>query len=320
MGDTAPRRLQRFAGFVQSNRPLPPFRVLLDGVEQAIESWNLGDPNAPPGLRYTGYFTFHREIAAWGTCLALDIRSEGRTIAHRTFARERPDDRTHRPLLLFMHIPKTAGTSLRLALELQPDVRMLRLYDNRAFLSFDACARATPTAFDDLDVVFGHFKYGLHALTHRACRYVTVLRHPADLMRSTYLFHKYVVGTDAFARSERIEDALAASGYGNILTRLISGKASPAPVDADDLAKALAVVDAHFDYIGTVEDLDATRRVLGDAVLVQLAPFEINVTPPTPETHADTRDALIARCGRFMEYDLRLYDYAVGRFASGACP
>ena len=216
-----------------------------------------------------------------------------------------------------MHIPKTAGTSLRLALELHPAIRMLRLYNDQAFLPIGACATITPTAFDDLDVVFGHFDYGLHERTHRACRYMTVLRHPADLLRSIYLFHKYVAGTDVFARSERIDDAFEASGFhANSLTRMISGKTSPGPVDADDLAKALAIIDAHFDHVGIVEDMDATLRSVGEALGVSLGRFEINVTPPTPETHTDTREEVLARCGRFLEHDLRLYDHVRARSAS----
>lgn len=318
VGAAAPRRVQRFAGLVQSNRPLPAFRVLLDGIEQEVGRCDLGDPKAPADRRHTAYFTFHRELDAWGRPVALDIRAGDRVIARRTFARERPDDRGAQPLLLLMHIPKTAGTSLRLALELQPEVRMLRLYNDPAFLPLAACESLTAAAFDDLDVVFGHFHYGLHARSRRACRYMTVVRHPADLVRSIYLFNKYVAGTDHFARSGDIDAAFAAAaGQDNSLTRMVCGKTDPAPVDGDDLARALAIVDAHFDYVGSVDDMDAVLRIVGERLGVTLAAHEINVTPPTPESRAMSREEIVARCGGLVAHDMRLYDHVRTRFASG---
>ena len=105
-----PRRLQRFAAFVQSNEPLPPFRVLLGGIEQQISRHDAGDPNAPVDRRHTAYFHFHTEVTPSPRRERLDMEvfAGSTRIARRTIRKAVPDDRSG-PLTCVMHIPKTAG-------------------------------------------------------------------------------------------------------------------------------------------------------------------------------------------------------------------
>jgi Domain of unknown function (DUF4118)/Sulfotransferase family len=93
------------------------------------------------------------------------------------------------PTVLFMHIPKTAGTAFREAIAanyrrseiaylyptppgfLVTDVRALPLEQRRSFR-----------------VVIGHFQYGMHAAIPRRYCYVTIVREPSRRILSHYAF------------------------------------------------------------------------------------------------------------------------------------
>src|SRR6187401_2983616 len=120
------------------------------------------------------------------------------TQAHATAAAT-PDERMSAPdgrpqVLLFQHIPKTAGTSLRHALEvLYPAPERMYLYDRH-----DLDRAVDPHRFAELPLeeraalrlVMGHFAFGIHDAVPGSSRYVTMLRHPVDRVASLYFHFK----------------------------------------------------------------------------------------------------------------------------------
>jgi len=93
------------------------------------------------------------------------------------------------PLVLFLHIPKTGGTTLENMLCAESPGRVL-CYEPGFCLrepglqsEMDAiAARAT----GEIRAVSGHFSYGLHHGVSRPCRYLTLLRDPVDRVISLY--------------------------------------------------------------------------------------------------------------------------------------
>ena len=178
----------------------------------------------------------------------------------------------------------------------------------------------SPTAFDDLDVVFGHFTYGLHRVARRPSRYITLLRHPADLMRSFYLFQKYVIyPSDGYGGYASIYEAQAAGfrAFDNAQTRFVSGKTTGGPVTADDLAAALVNIEQHFAYVGTVEDMKTSVRAIGDYLGIELARLAVNKTPGGDEEATITRTEIVERQWPSLEHDMRLYERAQELFSTG---
>jgi len=94
--------------------------------------------------------------------------------------------------LLFMHIPKTAGTSMRLLLE------QFFTKKQRVYLYGGEPPGITLEAFRDLPtdekehvrLVYGHFRFGVHEWLPQKARYVTMLRDPVDRVVSLYYFYK----------------------------------------------------------------------------------------------------------------------------------
>jgi hypothetical protein len=93
--------------------------------------------------------------------------------------------------LIFLHLPKAAGTSFKLALrELLPLGTLISEVNGspdlevvRALTTMDPQQRAK------LRAVMAHVPYGLHTLLPKA-KYVTVLREPISRLLSTYYFAK----------------------------------------------------------------------------------------------------------------------------------
>jgi hypothetical protein len=92
------------------------------------------------------------------------------------------------PVFIFLHLPKTAGTTFREILD--------RQYPPGQILNFDgneAAAEATvrmlgPEQLAALRIIRGHLPYGLHRALGRPARYLTILRDPVERVISLY-FH-----------------------------------------------------------------------------------------------------------------------------------
>jgi hypothetical protein len=99
-----------------------------------------------------------------------------------------------RPTVIFLHVGKTAGATMRSALRREfgrgqvmeiraPEVAPDRLRRDGAvewFASLPQSERARPR------LIMGHMTYGLHAFVPRPSEYVTLLREPVALVRSQY--------------------------------------------------------------------------------------------------------------------------------------
>ena len=98
-----------------------------------------------------------------------------------------------KPVLLFLHLHKTGGTSLREFLKAKCGYKnYYEVYRNKAaglsekdyvnkFIALPQEER------DRFDLIAGHFGYGLHRFLSRPCVYVTLLRNPLERFCSFYL-------------------------------------------------------------------------------------------------------------------------------------
>lgn len=204
-----------------------------------------------------------------------------------------------RPLLLYLHIPKTAGSSLTRIIYNQYNdatgsreeggwfrdgiyffpgdpgfVRPASADDPKRLVHPSSIAKALRR--NDLRAVAGHFSFGLHTLTNRASTYGTMLRDPLDRIVSLY-YHlrrwptydglKWLerVGLRSLEPETSLDDFI--SNYpllelDNDQTRRIAGE-DPQFGDCTSalLETAKSNLEQYFSFIGVTEKFEESLRV-----------------------------------------------------------
>jgi hypothetical protein len=89
-------------------------------------------------------------------------------------------------LIIFLHVPRTAGTTLRQILERQyAPGSILHLYESDFG---EELASIPPSQPDSPRVVMGHFYFGAHAFVPKPSSYITLLRDPVERVISHYYY------------------------------------------------------------------------------------------------------------------------------------
>lgn len=91
-------------------------------------------------------------------------------------------------VLIFLHLPKTAGTTFHQVLEREfPDRRHFCAFGN-GFKQLNGLRHLSQDQINAIDIVRGHVNYGIHRYFTRPCRYITFLRDPVARIVSHYAY------------------------------------------------------------------------------------------------------------------------------------
>lgn len=157
-----------------------------------------------------------------------------------------------------MHIPKTAGTSLKGL------VRRRYAQPGALQLEYEREATGPPRPGDPrLKIVMGHFRYGYHEKIARPCSYSTFLRHPIDQVVSHYCYyldHPQAFQSMKSAPGNVLDFALGPYGY-NFQTRFVSGWDAIAGREDEALERARANLRS-FAMVGLTEEFDLSVLML----------------------------------------------------------
>jgi glycosyltransferase involved in cell wall biosynthesis len=223
--------------------------------------------------------------------------------------------------LVFVHVPRTGGTSVVSAIEAAYDPNaVLRIYDGPG-VAAELLAQLTGREKESLRAVVGHIAYGAHEHLPGA-RYVTFVRDPVERVISHYNFvrtHPELPGHDrALDGITSLEEYVTASPHAylvnNGMTRLLGGELSRpgVPPTTETLARAKRNLDG-FAFVGVQERFDESMQQLADVFgWPPIAPVRENAGIDRP-TRADLPPATVELIEARNQLDIALYEHVISR-------
>lgn len=219
--------------------------------------------------------------------------------------------------LIFIHIPKTAGTSLRRLVRQQyPTERFEPVYSHDpAFLA--SLRERMSTAW----ILYGHLSFGFHELMGVSARYVTLLRDPVARVLSLYRHQLANTRANHHAAVRAVGDLRTLlernviHEFNNHMTRILSGNIGTGFVDDDALLeRAIGNIREGFELVGLVERLD-------DSVAMLARRLNWHNVSPLPhlnaakDPHAPVPDRSTLRAVEdYNRLDRLLYQWVADRF------
>jgi hypothetical protein len=233
----------------------------------------------------------------------------------------RTQSEAHRKTLIFVHIPKTAGSTLEQIL-----IRQYRAAEIYPFIEVEDYRRVTklpPAEKTRYKLFQGHMPYGLHHYLAQPAVYVTLLRNPVQVALSSYFYfelgyrrdilHQDVTGIVPTVAD--MQQSKMRMMFDNLQTRHLSGLTGVAfgECSAAMLDAAKANLEREF-AVGLVERFDESVVSLSK-IFRWRAPFYVktNVSRtrvPREAIAADVIEWLTAQ----NRFDIQLYQFAESLF------
>lgn len=206
--------------------------------------------------------------------------------------------RSDDPIDIFLHIPKTAGTTLGGILDSQYGRKRVVLFYNQpndALLDNLDAYVSDPS--NDLGAVIGHFGSEIVGkVIRRPARYATFLRDPVRRTLSDYHERRTTrpqdfVGPDGLEISLLESLDIHRSWYINHQTRYLSGLRNDGrePNEAD-LQIALNVLEQDLDFVGLVERFDEGLKRLSSLFGWHLTQNPMNRNVSAPYHHPESAE------------------------------
>jgi hypothetical protein len=225
-------------------------------------------------------------------------------------------------MLAFVHIPKTAGTTLHKIITHQYPSRRIAIHHDSD--GPPDAALAERLACRHTSVVMGHFSIGLHRFIP-GLRYITCLRDPVSRIISHYhhtlntpdhYLHRAVT-TAKMDPADYVSSGLSGE-LSNGMTRMLAGMDDfdHGTVDESTLSLAKSNITNHFDGVVLSESFDAGILMLARSLgwsrpyYIRRKTGRYGTATRTPDAH--TRSAI----EQYNRLDCELHAWAADRFAN----
>lgn len=227
---------------------------------------------------------------------------------------------THEECLIWLHIPKTAGTTVMTVLEREYGSRFLRLANRGGWRRFGSLPERSRRRYR---CIMGHMPWGLDAEIPGPAIYATMLREPVDRVVSLW---RYIRTKENHAHYSEARDrslmefvlARTIADVDNGMVRFLSGRLEvggrPAgtPATWADLGRAMAHLDK-FAAVGFVSQFD--KSIAGMAARFGWGSTDhVDMLRQGPAESIGIAD--LARVSEMNALDRELYAWAIQRFGA----
>lgn len=224
--------------------------------------------------------------------------------------------RQFHPLLIFLHLPKTAGSTMDLILERQYGRNgIVKLFDS--FFG-EELATWPQNRFEQVRVITGHFSFGVHDYLPGPASYFTILRDPVERVISHYYYvrrnpHHYLF---PLAQKVSLQDYVIACRDvepNNDQTRLLAGKdllRSDGKCRPEMLPVAQENLCKHFHIIGLTEDFDRSLILMKKAFGWHNPYYRRQNVSRDRSRKTELPLEALTTIQKYNDLDIQLYEYA----------
>ena len=222
-------------------------------------------------------------------------------------------------LFIHLHIPKTGGTTLRDIIQRQyqsEKILMIPKLDE----SEDILKEVSTSQINQLKLIQGHLKYGIHNHFHRRAKYFAIIRDPINRVLSTYYYvlsQKNNPQNLSTSNNQMTIYDYVQSGVNPFLingqTQLISGKTgnidNPIIKSEELFSLAKENIANDFLFLGITEMFDETILILKNMLGWHMPYYSIaNRTKNKPNYDA-VDPTIISFIKEHNQLDIKLYNF-----------
>ena len=221
--------------------------------------------------------------------------------------------------VIFLHLPKTAGTTVNRLIEWEYRLSEMYSVDPVFFKWSAAHLRKLPSGrLKKIRMFKGHMLFGLHEVLPQPATYITVLRDPVDRVISAFYFMRNYKLHPLYwkLRHENwtIEQYVQRSTRDNVQCKVIAGAEYHAPCTEQILAKATDHLTRFFSVVGLSERLEESLALMKLRFGWQLKSYSsFNVTRSRPKK-GDLSPATLELIAEKNSFDIALYRHAAALF------
>jgi len=222
----------------------------------------------------------------------------------------------HSETILFMHIPKTAGTAFREAMiENYKHSQVAYLYPHPPGLLVSNLGLLPLEQRGKFRIVMGHFQYGIHEFLPQQYTYVTIVRNPVERVISHYHYLRQTQpeltsdGAATLSLSEMLEQDRTAN-LDNLMVRCFSGVGEkdvpPGHIDQRVYDLAIDHLRTKFKFVGYQSRSDEAYAALQKQFNWK-ARSSLEIVNKGERSGANVDEATLAIIERSNTWDCQLY-------------
>jgi len=228
-------------------------------------------------------------------------------------------DSTGKEAVIFLHLPKTAGTTLNRLIEWEYRISEMYSVDPVLFEWSYARLRNLPQRRLRKTRIFkGHMLFGLHEVLPQPATYITVLRNPVERVLSAFYFMRGYKLHPLYWKLRRnkwtLEEYVQRSTRDNVQCKIIANANYHLPCTQEIMDRALHHLDHYFSVVGLSERFEESLALMKLRFGWQLKSYSaFNVTRSRPKRQ-DLPQATLDLIAERNRFDVALYQHATKLF------